>query len=157
MAAPAGNNFWQQRSTHGRDLAFASPEILWEAAKEYFMWCDNNPIMSYEWNGKDPVKCDIEKARAYTLKGLCIFLDVNEKYFNQTISDKEDFSHVCTRIRDVIYTQKFELAAAGLLNPNIIARDLGLVEKSMTEHGGGIQGLPIIIQGQKFASDDKPE
>lgn len=151
MAAPEGNRFWETRATHGRDMIFTSPELLWDEACNYFKWCDDNPIMSYEWNGKDPVKCELEKARAYTLKGLCIFLGVNEKYFNGVIADKEDFINVSTRIRDVIYTQKFELAAAGLLNANIIARDLGLVEK---QENAVPQGLEIIIKGSKFADKD---
>lgn len=132
-------------------MIFSSPDLLWQEACEYFSWCDNNPIMSYEWNGKDPVRCELEKARAYTLKGLCIYLDVNEKYFNGVIASNEDFANVCTRIRDVIFTQKFELAAAGLLNANIIARDLGLVDKT---EGAIPAGINLTIQGQKFANEN---
>ena len=40
MAAPKGNQFWMLRSKHGRDKLFATPEALWEAACEYFQWCD---------------------------------------------------------------------------------------------------------------------
>jgi hypothetical protein len=43
MAAPKGNQFWMLRSKHGRDKLFATPEALWEAACEYFQWCDENP------------------------------------------------------------------------------------------------------------------
>lgn len=42
MAAPKGNQFWMLRSKHGRDKLFATPEALWEAACEYFQWCDEN-------------------------------------------------------------------------------------------------------------------
>ena len=39
---------------------------------------------------------------------------------------------------EIIRTQKFEGASADLLNPNIIARDLGLADKSeLTGAGGG--------------------
>lgn len=152
MAAPTGNQFWKIRSKHGRDRIFTDENVLWEAAQEYFEWCDANPLQSYEWNGKDPVKCELDKVRAYTLKGLCIYLDVNEKYFNHITEDNKDLINVATRIRQIIYTQKFENAAAGLLNPNIIARDLGLVEKQMTELSGN--GLEIIIKGEKFANKD---
>ena len=31
------------RSKHGRDKLFATPELLWDAACEYFQWCDENP------------------------------------------------------------------------------------------------------------------
>jgi DNA-packaging protein gp3 len=42
---------------------------------------------------------------------------------------KQDFSSIITRIRETIYNQKFTGAAAGFLNPNIIARDFGLTDK----------------------------
>ena len=45
MAAPKGNQFWMLRSKHGRDKLFATPEALWEAACEYFQWCDENPCL----------------------------------------------------------------------------------------------------------------
>ena len=36
MAAPKGNRFWEVRSKHGRDKILKTPEIMWEAAKQYF-------------------------------------------------------------------------------------------------------------------------
>lgn len=149
MPAPIGNQFWKQRAKHGRDKIFSTPQMLWDAACEYFEWCDTHPLMSYEWNGKDPVKCDLEKMRPYTLKGLCIFLDVSEQYIQQFDETDKDFSLIITRIRNVIYTQKFEGAAAGLLNTNIIARELGLIDQQQTTttHSG-----ELTISGIKFAS-----
>lgn len=43
---------------------------------------------------------------------------------------------VITQAEAVIYEQKFTGAAADLLNPNIIARDLGLADKK--ELSGGL-------------------
>ncbi|MEX6691245.1 DNA-packaging protein [Danxiaibacter flavus] len=148
MAAPIGNKFWEQRSSHGRKRIFSSPKVLWEAACEYFEWCEENPLPSVEFNGKDAIKCEVPKMRAFTLQGLCLFLDVNTKYFNEfekELEGKEDkmskgFSEIVTRIREIIFNQKYTGAAAGMLNPNIIARDLGLVDKKdMTTDG---QRLP---------------
>ena len=51
MAAPLGNQFWKLRSKHGRDYLFATPEALWEAACEYFNWCDGHP-----WRKNEIVK-----------------------------------------------------------------------------------------------------
>jgi len=44
------------------------------------------------------------------------------------------FSTVIADIEAVIKSQKFQGAAAGLLNANIIARDLGLADKSDFDH-----------------------
>lgn len=39
------NNFWEQRSTHGRSKIFETPEILWDAASQYFKWALDNPLI----------------------------------------------------------------------------------------------------------------
>jgi len=44
-------------------------------------------------------------------------------------TDRSDLSHVIAWAENVIYRQKFEGASADMLNPNIIARDLGLADK----------------------------
>lgn len=140
MAAPAGNQFWKLRSKHGRDKLFASPELLWEAATEYFEWCDENPLIEIDFKGKDADRVELPKMRAYTLHGLCLYLDCNTQYFKnfraQDRVNAEDFSTVLTRIEETLYNQKFTGAAAGFLNPNIIARDLGLTDKKEMDHKG---------------------
>lgn len=135
MAAPKGNKFWQLRSKHGRDKLFATPELLWEAACEYFQWCDDNPLYETKViNHKDLgiVQEPVPKMRAYTLTGLCLYMNCNTQYFNNFESnnkENKDFSVMLTRIRETIYTQKFEGAASELFNASIIARDLGLSDK----------------------------
>jgi len=136
MAAPAGNTFWQLRSKHGRDKLFSSPEDLWEAACEYFEWCDDNP-----WIKNEAIKSGdmagvimkIPTQRPYTLTGLCLYLDCNAAYFRtfkaQATEKDKDFNTVIERIEDTIYTQKFEGATVGAFNANIISRDLGLIDK----------------------------
>ena len=51
-------------------------------------------------------------------------------------SDSKGYLEVTTRIRQIVYNQKFEGAASGFLNPNIIARDLGMVDKQELEVKG---------------------
>lgn len=135
MAAQKGNKFWQIRAKHGRDKLFATPELLWEAACEYFEWCDNNPLMeakAFAFQG-DVAVASLPKMRAYTLDGLCLFLGCSSSYFRAFKSDtpknSEDFLTVISQIERTIYNQKFTGAAADLLNANIISRDLGLIDK----------------------------
>lgn len=133
MAAPLGNQFWKLRSQHGREKLFQSPELLWEAACEYFQWCDDNPLISIEFNGKDAERCEMPNMRAYTLGGLCIYLDCSTGYFRTfkaTQPEEKGFLTVITRIEEIIYNQKFTGAAANMLNANIISRDLGLTDKT---------------------------
>lgn len=137
MPAPLGNQFWRLRSKHGRDRIFSNPDDLWEAACEYFEWCDNNPFEELDYRGKDASPVTLYKMRAYTIRELCLHLDCNTQWLNQfkkavSESDKQidkDFYLIITRIEDVIYTQKFTGSAAGLLVATIISRELGLAEK----------------------------
>lgn len=128
MAAPEGNQFWKQRSTHGRNTLFASPTLLWEAACEYFQWCEENPIIDpRSFGGRQAIQ------RPFTMQGLCGFLDCSTSYFRtfkSTAENKDDFLTIITRIEEVVYQQKFENAAIGVYNHSIIARDLGLAEKT---------------------------
>lgn len=130
MSAPTGNQFWKARSKHGRDKLFASANALWEACQEYFQWVEDNPLHEmrpFAYQGV-VVQEPVAKMRAMTIMGLCLFLDIDQKTWANWRSDK-DFIPVVTRAEEIIYQQKFTGAAADLLNPNIIARDLGLAEK----------------------------
>jgi len=130
MSAPLGNQFWKARSKHGRDKLFASADALWEACCEYFEWVEANPLYemkAFAYQGV-VVQEPVAKMRAMTMGGLCIFLDIDETTWREW-RKSEDFSPVVLRVDKVIYEQKFTGAAADLLNPNIIARDLGLTDK----------------------------
>lgn len=133
MAAPKGNRFWEKRAKHGRDKIFTDPNILWESACEYFEWCEANPLLEHDFVGKDAIEVDKAKMRAFTWEGLELFLDIDSLRHYKTNPDYKDFFQVIARIEKVMYSQKFTGAAAGLLNPNIIARDLGLKEKTENE------------------------
>lgn len=124
-----GNQFWKARSSHGRKPIFASKELLFDAACEYFQWVDDNPLKkAVVYQGE--VKLEEEPLmRAMTIEGLCIFLDIGRRTF-QDYEERDDFSLVTEAIKNIIRTQKFEGATAGLLNANIIARDLGLADKT---------------------------
>lgn len=130
-----GNRAWEARSSHGRHPIFAAPDDLWSAVVEYFEWVDDNPLLEEKvFNGKDGIaRATIAKMRAMTISGLCIFLDIDRKTWD-AYRDRPDFTHIVTRAEEIIREQKFSGAAADLLNPNIIARDLGLADKQ--EHTG---------------------
>lgn len=148
MAAPKGNQFWKLRSKHGRDKLFATPELLWEAACEYFEWCDENPFLAIEAKvvDKEVKMVEVPKMRPYTMHGLCLYLNCNTDYFkifkSQERAQKEDFSTVIKAIEEAVYNQKFSGAASGFLKENLIARDLGLWDKS--EINANVTGIRII-------------
>lgn len=135
MSAPVGNRFWELRSKHGRKKLFETPDLLWEAAIEYFEWCEENPLPEekvFNYQG-EITRTTIAKMRAMTLSGLCLYLGCNEAYFrtfkSQLPDNEEDFNAVVSKIETVIYNQKFQGAAADLLNANIVSMELGLRQK----------------------------
>lgn len=144
MPAPQGNRFWEARSSHGKDKIFTDESILWEAAQEYFVWVEDNPLKGAKLfklkdsNDKDEVREEAySKMRAMTIDGLCLFLDINRSTWYEYRAN-EDYSDIIGRIENVIRDQKFTGASADLLNANIIARDLGLKDSSETTHKGSM-------------------
>lgn len=132
MSAPAGNQFWKLRNRHGREKLFKTPDLLWEAACEYFEWCDGNPWCTIKKKTKKTEEETEETPtqRPYTLTGFLIYCDANKGYWSDfKRANHQDFSEVITRIEEIIETQQFEGATVGAFNANIIARKLGLTDK----------------------------
>ncbi|WP_373031624.1 terminase small subunit [Sulfurovum sp.] len=131
MAAPLGNQFWKARSKHGRNKIFSDDDVLWEACQEYFQWVVDNPLQEEKvfCHQGNVTKTSLDKMRAMTIGGLCTFLDIDQTTWTEYKKHK-DFSSVCTRVEQIIKDQKFAGAAADMLNPSIIARDLGLADKT---------------------------
>lgn len=138
MSFKEGNNYWEHREKHGRDYKY-TPEKLWEEAILYFQWAKDNPLMESvfvqkgivikdeQGNRKTVYEYPMPKMRAMTLKAFHLFADIGHSTW-EGYKKIDDFSTITTRIQSIIYSQKFEGAAASMLNPNIIARDLGLKE-----------------------------
>jgi hypothetical protein len=160
--APKGNQFWRERAKHGRDKLFKTPELLWEAACEYFTWVEQNPLYelkAFNYQG-EIVNAELPKMRAMTLSGLCFYLGCNEAYFrnfkNQKREDAKDFSSIIEQIETIIYNQKFQGAAADLLNANIIARDLGLRDNTdLTSKGDKINNSPLLFLSADRLTDEQ--
>lgn len=129
MPAPKGNQFWKARTTHGKPPKF-TPEELDKACEEYYEWIEANPLQeakAFAYQGEVTI-ASLPKMNAMTLGGLCLFLGIGRTTWKE-YAEKEDYTEVITRAEEVIRRQKFAGAAAELLNSNIIARDLGLVDK----------------------------
>lgn len=140
MAAPKGNRFWEARSSHGRKPIFSSPKQLWDACVEYFEWCEANPLMEekvYCQQG-EIIRTEVAKMRAMTLSGLHLFLDIWDTTWDD-YRKRDGYYRVTKAVDETIRNQKFAGAACDLLNANIIARDLGLTEKSETAHSGSLE------------------
>lgn len=149
-----GNRIWEARSSAGPKPKFSDPDKLWAACVEYFEWVEAHPLheaKAFSYEGVVKIEA-LPKMQAMTITGLCLFLDVSVQAWHNWRSDRPDLIEVITRAESVIYQQKFAGAAAELLNPNIIARDLGLADKK--EHsgpnGGPIQTEDVSTDANSF-------
>ena len=154
MAAPKGNRFWEARSSHGRKPIFESPELLWDACQQYFDWNENNPLRAAElvkFQGEAKIKY-VPKMRVMTIGGMCMFIGISQEAW-QLYRVREDYIPICMRAEEAIRRQKFEGASAEMLNPLIIARDLGLRDKQDFTHSGP-DGGPIQTMQIEFVKAD---
>lgn len=143
MAAPVGNDFWKQvKAPTGRPVKFKTAQDLWLEAVRYFQWVLDNPLYElkvFQYQG-EIIEKEVPKMRAMTEAAFCLFAGISHdtlrNYKKYNPEQEEDFFVVSNRIATIIYGQKFEGAAADFLNANIIGRELGLVDKSETEHKG---------------------
>lgn len=114
----------------GKPRAFKDPATLWDAAKAYFEWVDANPLLEQKGFAFQGVvtKENFNKMRAMTLGGFQLHAGITHttwaNYKKGELGD--EYLSVCEAIEKIIKEQKFSGAAADLLNPAIIARDLGL-------------------------------
>ena len=128
MAAPKGNKYWEFRDKHGRDKKY-TPDDLWSEFVQYMSWLEDNPLYEarpFSFQGVITI-AKVAKMRAPTISGFCIYADITPNTLTAYKND-EDFISIITRIEESIKTIKFEGAAAELINPNLIAREMGLRE-----------------------------
>jgi hypothetical protein len=102
---------------------------------------------------------EVPISRPYTWDGLCQQLECNTEYFtdfekslvgkNDELS--KDFSRIITHIRQTINRNKLEGASVGIFNANIVARELGMIDKKDVTSGGD------KITWNEVRTYDKPE
>ena len=131
-------NYWQWRKNTGKPKKIKNPQELWEAACDYFQWCDDNPMAKQDFiRGGDSAgaKVDLDIPRPYTWQGLESHLDdiglVSKLDDYRANKDKsyEKYQDVLTRIGRVIDDRKYVGAATNIYNAGFISKDLGLTEK----------------------------
>lgn len=134
---------------YNRSTVYLTPQDLLQAAVGYFEWCaDNCPqeakVFSYQG---ETILAEVDKVRAFTKTGLAQHLGITTHKLDSYRSISAKWNEVCVLIDEAIYTQKFENAAAGLLNAALIARDLGLADKTdlSSSDGSMSPATPVTV------------
>jgi hypothetical protein len=122
----------------GRPNKITSPDELWQLFCEYVDHAKNNPMYRVEYVGKEgreefkplSVPITFEGFECY-LADKDIIQDLGDYASNKNGRYKR-FSTIITRIRKNCFVNNFNGAAVGLFSPNLIARKLGLTDKTET-------------------------
>jgi hypothetical protein len=145
---------WEISNPFGAPRKFDTAEELWEACLGYFEWVKENPLLEGKvFNGKNGiVKTEMDKMRAMTIGGMCVFINVDEVTWRKWRKERPELSSIIKKVENIIFEQKFTGAAADLLNSNIIARDLGLSDKKTLE---GPNGGPVSVLTASMTTEEK--
>jgi hypothetical protein len=111
-----GEKTWMLRQFDDSKPRLYYPHELLDKFVEYQEWMEDNPLYEQILHQKSGQTVRVPRMRAMTIKGFCLFAGIAQNTFYGYAKKPED----------AVYVQKFEGASAGLLNTNIIVRDLGL-------------------------------
>ena len=137
-----------------RKLYLTSQDFLNDCAA-YFEWCATNAIQEEELfhNKGAIVRADKAKLRVFTKKGLCAFVGIPEGRLTTYTQQGDEWAEAVELVESIIYTQKFENAAAGLINSTLISRDLGLADRQeLTGADGGPVQTEEVSPRERIAS-----
>jgi len=122
----------------GKPKYIETPEKLLEHFMNYVKWAKDNPRKKEDYVGKDAIRVYRELERPLTWVGFECWLFDNGiiaelKDYEQNKDERyTNYAPIISRIKQAIETDQFEGATVGQYNHNIIARKLGLIEKSET-------------------------
>lgn len=136
---------YYQRLLAVKQTLYLTPEQFLADAVEYFEWCVDHPLLedvTFAYQGII-THDDKSKVRAFTKTGLANFLSIPSSRLATYKKRGDAWAEAAELVEEAIYTQKFENAAAGLLNSAIIIRDLGLADKQ--EIGGAADSAPMTM------------
>ena len=109
---------------------------LWELFTNYVDKEARSPLYRRDYVGKDGDERDTPLQVPITFEGFECYLadegiiqDLGD-YSKNDGNRYNDYAPIITRIRKNCFVQNFKGASVGLFNANIIAKKLGLIEKS---------------------------
>lgn len=123
----------------GKNKYIETPEKLNEHFEAYKQWAKDNPWLIEDYVGRDGDKIDRKKQIPLTWFGFEIWLRENSiicdlgDYQRNKDNRYNEYATIIHAIKAQIYNHKYIGATVGAFQQNIIARDLGLVEKQQQE------------------------
>lgn len=134
-----------------------TPELLYDYFKQYCNFAKANFKKEYVYNHKHDKQVGIDREIPLTWDGFEIWLRTNkiivrlDDYKSNKDNRYSEYADIIHAINQEIYEDKFTGSVAGVFNPNIIARDLGL--KEQTEATTNVNVKPIEWTGDENAPE----
>ena len=116
-----------------------TPEKLMQLFKDYVLHELKNPMYKREYVGKDGDEKDTPLQTPITFEGFECYLSELEiiedlGHYSQNLDGRYDeYVPIIARIRKNCFVHNYKGAAVGLFNASLIARKLGLAEKTETK------------------------
>ena len=117
-----------------------TPEKLWELFTKYVQHEQDNPMYKVDYAGKDGDTKHTPLQTPITFEGFeCWLADEGvienlTHYRANTDGAYNEYRSIITRITTNCFAQNFKGAAVGLFNANIIAKKLGLIDRTENTH-----------------------
>lgn len=103
------------------------PHDLFRLIVEYFKWAEDNALVVGEtasYQG-EVTEHAIHKPRIFTISSLALFCGITESIYIRWRDDPV-YADVIAFADSVIKEQKYQLAVNGVINPNLISKELGI-------------------------------
>lgn len=124
-----------------------TPSHLWELFKAYVKHEAENPMYKVEYVGRDGSKEKTPLETPITFEGFeCYLADegvINDLGDYQSNKDGRysEYATIITRITKNCFVHNFKGASVGLFNANLIAKKLGLIEKTENQTNLKVEGI----------------
>lgn len=157
-----GNRTWPSGlgTDIGKKRFWETPEELLMDAQTYMNWAFENPILEEQvtvTKDGDVVRAEVSHPRALTIQGFCAFFGKGPMAFHHLQWKGNDWEAATSVIKSMFFSHSYEYAAAGLLNPNIVARYLGLADNMNIERDKGDVPRDKPVDLSKLSKQAKKE
>ena len=133
MSTPKGNQFWKLGPQPGAPKKYETVEEIAEIAQEYIDNCVSKDGDAAFWqktevHGKNAEKISLQLYKPMSIEGLSVYMGITSETWREYKKRKE-FSVICSRVEDIIFTYQFEGATVGAFSHALVARKLGIKEQ----------------------------
>ncbi len=123
------NKLWLAGKPKDKESVYDGP-ALWEVACEYFEWCTETPVTEMR-HSRSEIQT-LELPRIFSVDGFLLFASLSTRAWEDHCKAGSPSEFYATNINHTIRCQKFENAAVKTMDPTLIAKDLGLANRSVT-------------------------